>query len=69
MIEVTDETTIEIGEDLDLVIPQYNLREYSSSYSEATGILRFPSKDKATNFNADIAGNNFKPFEYKTKLL
>ena len=69
MIAGTDETTIEICEDLDLVMPQYNLREYSSSYSEATGILRFPPKDKATNFNADIADNNFKPFEYKNKLL
>ena len=29
----------------------------------------FYSKDEATNFNADIVNDNFKSFEYKTKLL
>ena len=48
----------------------YNLLEYNSSYSEKTGCLWFFSKDKATQFNAEL-GNNaaFKPFEYKAKLL
>ena len=36
----------------------YNLIEYGSSYFETTGSLWFYSKDKATNFNADIANNN-----------
>ena len=49
------------AEDLDLVMPTYNLTEYSSSYSETTGSLWFHSKDQANNFNADIANsNNFK---------
>ena len=48
----------------------YNLTEYSSNYSETTGILWFCSKDKATNFNGDITNdNNFKSFKDKTKLL
>ena len=47
----------------------YNLIEYSSNYSETTASLWFYSKDKATNFNADIANdNNFKSFKYKTEL-
>ena len=51
-------------------MPIYNLIEYSSNYSEATGSLWFYSKDEAANFNADIADdNNFKSFKYKTKLL
>ena len=50
-----DGTTIDDAEDLDLVMPLYNLLEYSS---RTTGSLWFYSKDKASNFNADIANNN-----------
>ena len=32
-----DVTTIDDAEDLDLVMPMYNLIEYSSNYSETTG--------------------------------
>ena len=37
------------AENLDLVMPMYNLVEYSSNYSETTGSLWFYSKDKATD--------------------
>ena len=48
----------------------YNLIEYSSNYSEATGSLWFYSKDEAINFNADIENtNDFKSFKFKAKLL
>ena len=51
-------------------MPMYNLIEYSSNYSEATGSLSFYSKDEATDFNIGIVhDNNFKSFEYKVKLL
>ena len=46
-----DGTTIDGAEDLDLVMPIYNLIEYSSNYYEATGSLWFYSKDEGTNFN------------------
>ena len=69
-ISKNDGTTTDDVEDLDLVMLMYNLLEYSSIYSDMTGSLWFYSKDKATNFNVDIADtNNFKPFNYKTKLL
>ena len=46
----------------------YNLIKYSSNFSETTGSLWFHSKD--FDFHADIANNNnFKHFEYKTKLF
>ena len=65
-----DETTIDDAEDLDLVLPMYNLIEYRSNYSETTGKLWFYSKDKATNFDADIANTDeLKSFKYKAKLL
>ena len=49
----------------------YNLIEYSSNYSETTGIYGwFYSKDETTNFNNDTENtDNQKSFEYKTKLL
>ena len=65
-ITKVDGTTIDDSEDLDLVMPMYNLIEYGSNYSETTGHLWFY---EATNFNADIANNNCKSFEYKAKLL
>ena len=34
-----DGTAIDDAEDLDLVMPVYNLIEYSSNYSETTGSL------------------------------
>ena len=64
------ETTIDDAEDLDLVMPIYNLIEYSPNYYETTGSLLFYSKDEATNFNAHIANDdNFKSFKFKAKLL
>ena len=63
-------TILDYAEDLDLVIPMYNLIECSSNYSKTTGSLWLCSKDEATNFNADIDNyNNFKSFKYKSKLL
>ena len=48
----------------------YNLIEYRSKYSETAGSLWFYPKDKATDFNTDIANDsNFKSFKCKTKLL
>ena len=38
-ITKTDETTIDVADDLNLVMPMYNLTEYSSNYSEKTGSL------------------------------
>ena len=48
----------------------FNLIEYSSNCSVATGSLRFYSKDEAADFNVDIINDNkFKSFKYKAKLL
>ena len=52
-----DGTTIDEAEDLDLFMPMYNLIEYSSNYFERTLSLWFYSKDKAIDFNADIAND------------
>ena len=68
-ITTIDGTTINDAEDLDLVMPITNQKEYSSNYSEATGDFSFCSKE-ANNFNADIANDNsFKSLKYKAELL
>ena len=64
-----DGTTIDDAQDLALVMSMYNLLEYSSNYFDMTGSLWFHSKDKATNFTANIANVTFKSFKYKTKLI
>ena len=53
-IREIDGTTMDDAEDLDLVIPMYNLLEYSSNESDTTGSLWFYSNDKETDFNNDI---------------
>ena len=69
-ITKVDGTTIDVAKDLDLVMPMNNLLKYCSNYSETTGSLWLYSKDKATNFNNNIANaDNFKSFKYKAKLL
>ena len=62
-----DGTTIDDDKGLDLVLPIYNLISYSSNYSKTTPSLWFYPIDE---FDADIVNNNnFKSFEYKTKLF
>ena len=46
MYKKIDGTTIDDAEDLNLVIPMFNLIEYSSNYSETTGIYGFIRKIK-----------------------
>ena len=48
-------TTINDADNLDLVIPIYSLIESNSNYSDLTGSLWFYSKDRAIDFDADIA--------------
>ena len=63
-IKKLDWTTTDDAEYLDLVMTKYNLKEYSSKYSETT------KKDKASNFNNNIEKtDNFKSLKYEAKLL
>ena len=64
---------IENAEDLDFVIPMYNLLEYSKSYSETSGSLWNYYTDELTGETNDDNGPNknvinSKSFEYKTVL-
>ena len=65
------EAIIDDTSDLDLVIPMYNLIEFSSNQLETTGsFILFILKIKQHNVNADIANtNNFESLKYNAKLL
>ena len=56
MYQKIDGTTIDDAEDLDLVMPVYNLTEYNSNYSETTGSLLFDDV-KSLKFKAKLLGN------------
>ena len=63
-----DGTIADGSKNLNLVRLMFNFLEYSSSYFDKTGSLRFYLKDDATNFNADIEGTyNSKSFKDKAK--
>ena len=64
---------VETAEKLDIIMPIYNLIEYSDSYSDSSGSLyqfkrdESPMNDNKNHFNAAL--NNSTYFKYKTSLL
>ena len=63
---------IDEAEDLDIVIPTYNLLEYSKSYSKKPGSLcnyykDEPNNSPPNNYNADPITNSAL-FKYKTSI-
>ena len=61
-----DGTTIDDAEDLDVVMPVYNLLEYSPNYSEllVSGFIQ-----NMKELILMLIFNAFKSFKYKNKLL
>ena len=66
-ITINDEH-IEKAEDLDIVMPMYNLLEYSDNYQDSTGSLYQLKRDETPDDNADVA-NNTTSLVYKSKLI
>ena len=56
-------TGIETAQDIDIVMPMYNLTEYSDNYSEPSGSLWQYYKDEP---NDDIADS--ESFKFKIKI-
>ena len=65
-VTINDEHT-EKSEDLDIVMPMYNLLEYSDNYQNSTGSLYQFKRDEQPDDNADVA-NNTTSLVYKSKL-
>ena len=64
---------IEDAEDLDIVMPMYNLLEYSKNYRKTIGSLYNCYRDELTNDADDNFTNrnvvNSNAFKYKNKII
>ena len=72
-ISEINNTQIENAKDIDIVMPMYNLIEYSDNYAKTTGSLWQYCKDiPARNANGDIAifaeNNTTDSFKFKAKI-
>ena len=59
---------VEKVEDLDIVMPMYNLLEYSDNYENSRGNLDQFKRDEPPDDNADVATNTSRLL-YKSKLI
>ena len=66
-ITINDEH-VEKAEDLDIVMPMYNLLEYSGNYQDSTGSLYQFKRDEPPDDNANVR-NATTSLVYKSKLI
>ena len=64
-LEINDEH-VDTAENLDIVMPMYNLIEYSDNYQDSSATLYQYKQDDAV---ADLTADNSSSFKYKIKLL
>ena len=69
-LEINDEH-VDIAENLDIVMPMYNLIEYSDNYQDSSATLYQYKRDEPPEANAivDLTANNSSSFKYKISLL
>ena len=70
-ISKINNTFIDNAEDLDIVMPMYNLLEYSKNYRKTTGSLWNYYRDKPNSGaegNINYSIKNSKSFDYKTSI-
>ena len=67
-LEINDEH-VDTAENLDIVMPMYNLIEYSDNYQDSSATLYQYKRDEPLDNNADLTTNNSASFKYKVNLL
>ena len=69
-LEINDEH-VDTAKNLDIVMPMYNLIEYSDNYQDSSAILYQYKRDELPEDDAvaDLTADNSSSFEYKIKLL
>ena len=69
-LEINDEH-VDTAENLDIVMPIYNLIEYSYNYQDSSATLYQYKRDEPPEANAiaDLTANNSSSFKYKISLL
>ena len=68
-LESNDEY-VDTAENLDIVMPMYNLIEYSDNYQDSSATLyQYKREEPSANITNDLTQNNSISFKYKAKLL
>ena len=69
-LEINDEH-VDTAENLDIVMPMYNLIEYSDNYQDSSAMLYQYKRDEPPEDNAiaNLTVNNSSSFKYKVNLL
>ena len=69
-LEINDEH-VDTAANLDIVMPMYNLIEYSDNYQDSSATLYQYKRDEPPEDNAiaDLTANNSSSFKYKISLL
>ena len=69
-LEINDEH-VDTAENLDIVMPMYNLIEYSDNYQDSSATLYQYKRDEPTEANAinDLTTDTSSSFKYKVSLL
>ena len=69
-LEINDEH-VDTAENLDIVMPMYNLIEYSDNYQDSSATLYQYKQDEPPEDDAiaDLTADNSNSFKYKIKLL
>ena len=69
-LEINDEH-VDTAENLDIVMPMYNLMEYSDNYHDSSATLYPYKRDEPAEADAvaDLTADNSNSFKYKIKLL
>ena len=60
---------VDEGNHIYIVMPMYNLIEYSDNYADTSGSLWLFKRDEPPVANANLAANNSDSFKYKTTLV
>ena len=69
-LEINDEH-VDTAENLDIVMPMFNLLEYSDNYQDSSATLYQYKRDESPEDDAvaDLTADNLSSFKYKIKLL
>ena len=67
-LKINDEH-VDTAENLDIVMPMYNLIKYSDNYQDSSATLYQHKRDEPPNNNANLTADNSTSFKYKVNLL
>ena len=67
-LEINDEH-VNTAENVDIVLPMYNLIEYSDNYQDSSAKLCQYKRDEPPDINVNLTADNSTSFKYKVNLL